>query len=188
MSEAVSAIGGESFDGLVRVADAGLRGMIAVRGDLADADLKNAVTGLSGTDFPAQREITRVGERGLAWMSPDELLLMVPYAEAGAACRTLSDALAGQHHLAADVSDARAVFALEGAPWREVLAKLTPADLSPAAFGPGEIRRTRLAQAAAAFWMTGDDAVELVTFRSTARYVFELLSNAARPGSEVGHF
>ena len=33
-----------------------------------------------------------------------------------------------------------------------------------------------------------DQSFEIVTFRSVARYAFDLLSNAAKPGSEVGLF
>ncbi len=58
--------------------------------------------------------------------------------------------LRAEHHLAADVSDARAVFRIEGAKADQVLAKLCPVDL--ATLEPGELRRTRAAQVAAAFW------------------------------------
>jgi len=188
MSEAVSALAGETYEGFVTVREAGLRGMITVRGALSNVALKNAVTGVAGTDFPGQRQITCVADQGIAWMSPDELLVMVPYAGARSATQMLARALKGTHHLVADVSDARTVFALKGSGAREVLAKLSPADLSPAALQPGEIRRTRLGQVAAAFWMTGEDRFEVVTFRAQARYAMDLLSNAARPGSEVAFF
>jgi len=188
MSEPVSALNGATYEGFVTVAEQGPRGMITLRGDLASAAVKNAATGVAGVDFPGQRECRVVGERGLAWMSPDELLVLLPYAEAPAAVATMTEAMAGEHSLAVDVSDARAVFRIEGPGAREVLAKLAPVDLSPAAFAPGTIRRTRLAQVPAAFWMTGDEAFELVCFRSVAQYVFDLLKGAATPGGEVGYF
>ena len=88
------------------------------------------------------------------------------------------------------MSDARAVFTLEGegAAIRNVLAKLTPADLRPASLPVGEVRRTRFAQVPAAFWLAEEGRAELVCFRSVAIYVFGLLKNAAEPGSEVGYF
>lgn len=188
MSEAESALGGAAFEGLVRIEDAGLRGMITVRGDLSSTALKEAVTSVAGVGFPDRRGANCVGDRGLLWMSPDELLVLVPYDEAGTVVATLSQVLKGKHHLVADVSDARCLFLISSDRAREVLAKLTPADLHPDAFGPGELRRTRLAQVAAAFWMRDEKTLELVCFRSVADYVFELLKTAARPGSEVGHF
>ena len=86
-----------------------------------------------------------------------------------------------------DVSDARALFRIDGPGAREVLAKGAPVDLSPAAFGPGDFRRTRLGQVACAFWTPDGTSFELVCFRSVAAYVFGLLENAAKPGSEVGY-
>lgn len=187
MSEAVSALPGASFRGLVSVEDAGLRGMVTLRGDLASATLKAAVREVAGVDVPDVRRLSREGETGALWMSPDELLILCPYAEADAMTAALAHALDGVHHLAVNVSDARAVIRMTGPDWREVLSKLTPADLHPDAVGAGEVRRTRLAQVAAAFWMAEEEVVEVVCFRSVARYVFDLLSNAADAPAPVGH-
>jgi sarcosine oxidase, subunit gamma len=183
MSESVSALGGVSFDGYVRVAEQGPQGMIVLRskGD----GLAEALAAL-GLPVPGQRRIEVAGDRAVAWMSPDEVLIWLPYAEVPQAVQALGATLAGKHHLVADVSDARAVFTVTGPGAREVLAKACPVDFAPAAFGPGEVRRTRAAQVAAAVWMSGEDTFTLVCFRSVARYVFDLLSTLARPGAEVG--
>ncbi|WP_137702074.1 sarcosine oxidase subunit gamma [Marimonas lutisalis] len=186
MSETLSALKGARFAGIAVVTEAGLRGMITVRGDLADTDVKNAVTGVAGVDMPGQREINTVGERGIAWMSPDELLVMVPHGEAEQAVETMNAALTGAHALVVNVSDARAVFDVTGPHAREVLGKLMPVDFSAVGFGPGMIRRSRMAQVPAAVWMTGEDAFRVVCFRSVAQYVFDLLKAAAAEGSEVG--
>ncbi|MBD3677436.1 MAG: sarcosine oxidase subunit gamma [Rhodobacteraceae bacterium] len=188
MSEAVSALSGASYDGIVRVADAGLQGMIQLRGNLGKAAVKNAVTGVTGVDFPAARQANVNGERGILWMSPDELLVLVPYAEATQAVETITMALKKEHHLAADVSDARVMFSLEGEGLREVLAKLTPADMSRAGLPVGEMRRTRLAQVAAGVWLESETSARVIAFRSVAHYVMGLLTHSAQPGSEVGHF
>ena len=188
MSDPVSALGGAVFDGMVRVEDAGPRGMLTLKGDLGDARLGEAVKALTGSDVPGTREARIEGETGAAWMAPDELLLLVPHAEAEAAVADLAKALGGTHHLAANVSDARAVIEVSGPTAREVLAKLTPADLDAAAFGPGSFRRTRIAQVPAAFWMRDAETIEIVCFRSVAQYVFDVLKAAARPGSGVGYF
>jgi len=189
MSEARSALPGAAFDGLIRVEEAGLLGMVTLRADLGAAKVKKAVKTVAGVDLPAARRAALAGDRGVLWMSPDELLLILPHGEAPAACAALGTVLAGIHHLAVEVSDARAVFRVTGDldAVREVLAKLTPADLSPGRFEQGEVRRTRLGQVAAAFWIE-DGGVTVVCFRSVARYVFDLLANAATPGSEVGYW
>ncbi len=188
MSELVSALPGAVFDGIARIEEAGLRGMISFRGDLSATKVKNAVTGVTGVDMPALRGCNVVGESssssGLAWMSPDELLVMVPHSEVETVLETMAKGLKKQHYMAENVSDARAVFTVTGPHAREVIAKLAPVDMS--GFAIGEIRRTRLAQVAAAFWMHADDAFTVVCFRSSADYMFGVLSVAAQEGSEVG--
>ncbi len=188
MSETVSALPGATYDGLVRIEERGPRGMITVKGDLASPALRAVVTDVAGVDFPGQREASYAGERGLLWMAPDELLVLVPHEAVREAVSTIADALTGDHHLVADVSEARACFGLSGPAARDVVAKLTPADLHPESFAPGALRRTRLAQVPAAFWMPYEDAFEVVCFRSVAVYVFDLLVAAADPAADVGHF
>ncbi|WP_170472877.1 sarcosine oxidase subunit gamma [Ruegeria arenilitoris] len=186
MSEPISALNHASYDGIAKVEESGLQGMITVRGNLSDKVLAKAVKDATGQKVPGQREAFVEGDTGVCWMSPDELLVLVPYAELNAKLAAMTDALSGVHALAVNVSDARAVFRVSGNSAREVLAKLAPVDLSPEAFQPGQIRRSRLAQVAAAFWMDDTDTFRVVCFRSAAEYVFELLKVAAQPGSEVG--
>lgn len=188
MSDTVSALNGAAFDGLVRVEEAGLQGMITLRGDLAARGVRAAVKSAVGVDVPGQHQISLKGDSGACWMSPDELLLLCSYEDAAARTAALGTALAGQHHLAVNVSDARAMFRLIGPEAREVLAKLCPVDLTPGMFEPGTIRRTRMAQVPAAFWMEDAGTFRIVCFRSAARYVFGLLKTAARPGTAVGVF
>lgn len=188
MSNAVSALNGASYEGFVRVEEIGLQGMITFRGDLASVKVKNAVTGVTGVDMPGQREANVLEESGIAWMSPDELLVMTPYDEVEDKLALIEKALKGQHYLAVNVSDARAVFRLTGSGVREVIAKLCPVDMSPDAFAPGQFRRTRMAQVPAAFWMPDAQTVQIICFRSVAEYMFNLLKTAAEPGGEVGLF
>lgn len=186
MSKAVSELNGARYAGLAEVADAGLRGMITLRGDLDSAVLKSAVQAATGAGMPAIGRISVAADGAVAWMSPDELLLLVPYEEAGAKLAALQAALAGEHALAVNVSDARTYLRLSGEGAREVLAKVSPVDLDPAAFGPGQFRRSRLAQVAGAFWMEEDGSFGIICFRSVGEYVFKLLKTAAHPQSKVG--
>lgn len=162
------------------VQEAGLCGMVTLRGDLSDAKLRRACADFSGSSFPAPREIHQNGDRGLAWMSPDELLVLCPHDAAPDAVAQLTETLGGQHMLAVNVSDARAVFTISGAAPLDVLARLSPADLRD--FGPNRLIRTRVGQVAAAFWLSEENQITLVCFRSVARYVFDLLAGAAQAG------
>lgn len=183
MSNAVSILNGASSEGAIKVTDAGLRGMITLRGDLGSAALKGAVKSATGLVPPKVRQIKSGKKGAVAWMSPDELLLLVDYDKADDAVAKIGAALAGEHHMAVNVSDARAIFTLEGQGAREVLAKGAPVDLSPAAFGVGDLRRSRVGQLAAAFWMTNEETFELVCFRSVGAFMFDWLTNAAQEGS-----
>lgn len=188
MYDAVSALEGVNFTGLVQVQEAGLRGMLTLRGDLGSLKLKNAVKKLTGVVVPDIGGINLKNDKGVAWMSPDELLILLPYNQARTAIATLSKTLNKTHHLAVNVSDARAVFTLSGVQARDVLAKLTPADMSQQGFEPGQIRRSRIAQVPAAFWQSADQEITLVCFRSVAGYVFDFLKNAANTDSRVDYF
>mgnify|MGYP002654446725 CR=1 FL=1 len=181
MSDPVSALRGASFEGFATVHEVGPLGMVTLRAKGLKS-LDKAIKAAVGTRTPSVRRIEINGDRACAWMSPDEYLLVMPYADVSKALAAIAKALGTDHHLAVDVSDARAVFRIEGDRADEVLRKLVPADLDRLA--PGELRRTRAAQVAVAFWQQ-DGGYSLVSFRSVAGYVMGLLTNAAQPGSEL---
>lgn len=189
MSEAVSALNGARFSGIVQIEDTGLAGMLTLRANFSDDAVRRALKTV-GVDFPDARMMAGAVGNGTLWMSPDEALVLCSYKDAPAKSAEIAAALTGLHHLVVNVSDARALIRLTGSDGalRETLAKLSPADLAPGGLPIGEVRRTRLAQVAAAFWFASTDEAYVICFRSVADYVFGLLSTAAENGSEVGYF
>jgi sarcosine oxidase subunit gamma len=177
MSDPVAPLGGAAFDGVATVREIGPLGMITLRARPDVTGLAKAVKLATGCALPAQRAILERDGRAAAWMSPDEYLLILPRAEVPKALADLARALKDRHHLAADVSDARAVFSVTGPKADEVIARLAPVDF--AVLPEGEMRRTRLAQVACALWRQGG-GLTVVTFRSVARYAFDVLVNASR--------
>lgn len=169
---------------LAKVTRAGPRGMITLRADLSAAKVKKAVKSAGGQGLPVSGQILGDGTRGVAWMSPDELLVMVPYGDVAATLHQIEQTLAGTHFLAVDVSDARAVFTVSGVDAHEVLARVCPVDLHVDSFGVGQFRRTRMAQIAAAFWRH-DEGFDVVCFRSVGDYGENLLRTVAQ-GGKVG--
>lgn len=182
MPNPVSALNGAQYTGFSRITEIGPLGMISLRAKPDVAGLDGAIHAATGCARPAQRQIVHNGDRSAGWMSPDEYLLILPYADTGRAMAAIETALAGQHFLAVTVSDARAVFQIEGAA-AAVLSKLSPVDLGK--MGASELRRTRAAQIAAAFWRNGPDGFTVVCFRSVASFMMGLLTHSARPGSEI---
>ena len=183
MSDPVSALNGAVFEGpLVSIKERGAIGMVTIRGDFSSATFAAAIEKTCGGPIPAQRKF----EGSLGWMSPDELLWTGAYADAPGVVASLSEDLADEHHLAVNVSDARAVFRLTGQGARELIAKGAPVDMSPAAFASGDLRRSHIGQVAAAFWMDDEEGLTLVCFRSFAGYMFDWLSASAKDGATPG--
>lgn len=178
MSNPKSALGGASFAGFSHISDVGPLGMITLRAKAELAELSAAIKAATGCAAPQPRRIVHGKEsRAAGWMSPDEYLLIMPYDKVGAALAGIESAMGAAHYLAVDVSDARAVFRIEGEHAGDVLRKLAPVDLDTLA--QNELRRTRIAQVPAAFWAEGE-GFTLVCFRSVAGYAMNLLSNAAQ--------
>ena len=145
-------------------------GMILLRGELS------LLAKAAGMAAPERRmSVVSEGCR-LNWMSPDELLLICPQPDAVRRTAELEAALQGEFSTVADVSDARKVFDVTGERAEIALAHLMPVDF--ATLAPGEVRRTRMAQVAAALWREGD-GWRLICFRSVARYAEALLMDAA---------
>jgi sarcosine oxidase subunit gamma len=187
MSDPVSSLSGAAFDGPnARVEGMGAVGMITLRGDLSSAAFADAVTAAAGVELPDVRQFNASATGGLGWMSTDELLWVLPYADAQQAADDLSAALAGEHHMAVNVSDARAMFRLTGAGARELVAKGAPVDMSPEAFAAGSFRRSHIGQIAAAFWAGEDGGVTVVCFRSLGQGLFEWLKASAKDGATPG--
>lgn len=175
----------------VSVSELPLQGMITLRADLSQKTVATAVKAITGLAMPAPRAIPEKGAYGVAWMSHDEVMILCPYAECAAHVATLDKKLAKLHHLALDMSDARAVFEITAptaGALRDCLAKLMPADFHPDSFGVGELRRSRVAQAAAAVWLTDPKTARLFAFRSVKQYVHEVLRVSGAKGGEVGYF
>lgn len=182
MSEAVTELGGKVVEGWVTVRDAGLRGMITLRGDLDAPAVRAVCSTVTGCAFPDDLRAVAQGNSGLCWMAPDEVLILVPYAQVFEALAQIDAALEGAHYMAKNVSDARSVIWVEGAGAREVMAKLSPVDLHPDAFAPGDFRRSRIGQVAAAFWLREAEVFEVICFRSVGDYAFSLLVASAGAG------
>lgn len=155
-------------------------GMIQIRADLARAG--EAIAAAAGVALPERGRITTDGRRSLGWMSPDELLLVLPRVETAEALAALQDALSTEHALVLDVSDMRAAFRIQGARALDVLAKLCPTDL--AAMPEDGLRRTRAAQVACGIWREPGGYV-LIGFRSVADYLRGILTGAAAPGTQL---
>ena len=93
MSDPVSAVNGASYDGFAQVREIGPLGMISLRAKPGTKGLDKAIKAAVGTGVPAQRRMDWAGDRGCGWMSPDEYLLVLPYAQVGTAMAAIAKAM-----------------------------------------------------------------------------------------------
>ena len=77
-----------------------------------------------------------------------------------------------------DVSDGWTVLRLDGAGWRDALARLTPLDLR--GFGEGRTARTVIGHMTAQITPVGDAAVEVMVMRSMTRTAVDEIAHAMR--------
>jgi sarcosine oxidase subunit gamma len=174
-----------SYSGYVEVSEKTAAGMLTIRGDFRSSRFKTSFTKAVGTKLPKTREVI-LAKNNVAWMSPDELLILCDYADVSNLSQNLQTELKDQHHMLVNVSDARALFEVSGSGVREVIAKLAPVNISTLEIG--EIRRTRFSQVAAAFWLTSETSLNVICFSSVADYMFNLLKTSSMPNSKVGDF
>jgi sarcosine oxidase gamma subunit len=109
MSEiAVSALAGRTAEGLVEVREMGLAG----HGEPARRPVEGRGRGEEGhrREMPGHAGRQRGQGRTVAWMSPDELLILCDHGAADGYRGGARRGAEGQHHLAVNVSDARAMF------------------------------------------------------------------------------
>lgn len=154
------------------------RGMIDLRGRPGDEGFLGKVRESLGFDLPLKpRTSTEAGEVAALWLSVDQWLIICPRAEAASLQARLAEALAGVHALAVDMSDARAIFRLQGDNGREVLNKGTSVDFTDPEIAAGFVRRIRYAEVAALVHLlsTAPFACDLYVFRSYAEYAWSFL-------------
>lgn len=120
--------------------------------------LSGALKAAHGMGFPgAGRATGKAGARAI-WFSQGQALLLGP----------VPDASLARHGALSDQSDAWAVVRLDGKGARDVLARLVPLDLRAGRFKRGATARTDLAHMPASLTRIGENAFQIMVFRSMA--------------------
>ncbi len=164
----------------MRVTELGGVGMITVRGDLSNKRFQTVMAKICNLEVPKPLTINKNRNICVAWMSPDELLLVCHSdAYTKKIRKDLGSSLKLIHSLVLDVSGSRSIFLIEGTLWRELLAKGSPVDLRSNSFTKESFRRTRMGQISVAFWMGGDDSAYVICGKSYSSFFYDWLCNAA---------
>jgi heterotetrameric sarcosine oxidase gamma subunit len=134
----------------------------------SDSGCRTALQAAHGLPFPAPGSFHDAGPARIAWSGLDQAFLIgVDPAQALAA-----------HAALIDQSDAWAHLAIDGADSRDVLARLVPIDLSPAACPKGSARRTLLGHMPCLILHPGGAAFEILVLRSMAQSALHDLTRA----------
>lgn len=119
-----------------------------------EAAVSRALERAAGAVFPAPGRWTGAETR-VVWTGPGQAMVLGPRVAPEGAAVT-------------DQSDAWAVMRLEGQGAEAVLARLVPVDVRRAHFPPGHAARTMLHHMTCTLMRTGEDAFEIMVFRSMA--------------------
>ena len=178
-ADAISAV---RVPGIVALRDSGFFGQIDLRGDPADASFIDAVRQVLGLALPtAANTASTTGDRAALWLSPDQWLILVPFATRAQTIDELERALAGKHVSITDVSANRTILELSGAKAREVLAKGCGLDLHPRAFKTGQCAQTVVARSQAVIWQIDETPTYRVLVRpSFAAYLTDFFIDAMK--------
>lgn len=132
--------------------------------------LADALQAAHGLGWPDPGTSMAQGAARIMWFGHSHALLMGVAPDPGLAT----------HAALTDQSDAWAVVQLEGSGARDVLARLTPLDLRDAVFPVGACARSDLAHMQGAVLRLGDQAWQVMVFRSMAATLVHDLDTAMR--------
>jgi sarcosine oxidase subunit gamma len=118
--------------------------------------------------------------RAALWLGPDEQLLLVQQSDWAGVVAALQARLAGMPHSLVDISQRQVALSVNGARAAEVLSSGCPLDLHPQAFPVGMCTRTLFAKSSIVLWRTAANTFHIEVWRSFARYLQQLLLEAAR--------
>lgn len=150
---------------------------VIARKDKTEA-LGQALAAAYGISLPPVGESR--GKNGLAlhWCGADQYFAVAQGKGEGELYRDLRARLEGLASCS-EQSHGRVIIRVAGPKARALLAKGTPVDLHPSAFGPGKSAMTQMAHVGVHLVQTGDDSFELSVFRGFAENFWEWLTEQA---------
>ena len=155
-------------------------GLLTIRGDLTSKKFKTVVSKHFNLSIPKKLSIATNSKYSMAWMSPDELLVIfTDHNNVQKLATSLRYELKTEQSLILDVSSSKCLFSIHGSLWREFLAKGSPIDLRPDKFRIGHFRRSRIGQVGAAFWSKDGKSVQIMCGQSYRDFFSNWLCNAS---------
>jgi heterotetrameric sarcosine oxidase gamma subunit len=159
------------------------RAHVNVRGNPRSTDFVNACTTLLGQGVPQPGRVTRA-DHSCYWLGPEEFLVVSKRFTGRELVTSLSDAFAGLHAAATDLSGGQMLMTVSGSAASAFLSKASTLDLHESVFAVDDCAQSTFAKASALFALRSDEPVfELVIRRSFADYAARWMVHA---GQEFG--
>lgn len=157
-------------------------GKVVLRGNPDNKDFLAKARDVLGEDLPLEPcTFVKGASYSIYWTGPDEWMIHTPEDGETALVLGLREALGDIHSQVVDVSDYYVLMRLSGPAAREVLAKGTPLDLHPRAFGAGKVAGTRYANATIQLAQLDDTPTFDVQVRmSFAQYLWDYFTTASK--------
>ena len=131
----------------VEMSERAFWGHVNLRGDGTDEAFQAGVECVIGARAPIESNtVSRVGDMLIAWLGPDEWLVVSPPDVKDGLAAKLQEALTGLHVSVNDISGGQTIIRLRGARARDLLNKGCPLDLHPRAFGAGQCAQSHIAK------------------------------------------
>ena len=172
--------GQAALNGAVSVRELGLSGKITVRGSASDPSFSSSLVanGLACPKVVGER-VEQDGVKVIC-LGPDEWQVHLALDRVEAEVDRLRSAFSDLHAAVVDVSDYYTVLELSGAHTRDVLAKLTPLDVTADAMPAGTSQQTRMAKCSVLLTIQSDHCARLQVRWSHAEYLRDYLVESAR--------
>ncbi|MEB3371214.1 sarcosine oxidase subunit gamma [Saccharopolyspora mangrovi] len=174
-------LAGSSVPGQLRLSEVAFTAQVTLRVDPKSPAAERIGTAL-GAMLPNQAgQVARTERLLVAWLGPDEWLLIGPEGEADQLQTTLTQALGDEHGAVVDVSAHRTIIEVSGLRAPELLAKGCALDLHRRNFGPDRCAQTLLARAGVLLLCREAEPPSYWIFvrASFARYLADWLRDAA---------
>lgn len=157
------------------------RAIVNIRGNAGDAAFIAAVKSATGVDLPTKANtVAGNGARQILWLGPNEWWVTARDGEAASLVDALRAAFTGQHAVACDVSESRAIITLKGPRAREVLMRGVSLDLHPKVFGPGQCAQTGLSRCNVLLHLLDESPrFEIYVLKSFSDYLWRWLEQVA---------
>lgn len=152
-------------------------GKLNIRGA---ADILPGITAQTGCQsLPENNRFVTIGERHLAWLGPDEYLLLCEAGREDEIQTRLRQDFEDIHAAVTNVTDGLCALGIRGGSVRKVLAKGCALDLHEEVFAAGQCAQSLLSHAGITLLATGETRFVLVCRTSFAPYVVDWLVDAA---------